>query len=214
MCWVIFIHFSPLAVWESTSLPLFPLAESSNGNHQRYKCKYFREFLFFWLFLRYVCVYIFICSLKVKLNIILSSCTWCFGLYRHNGKSLYIRKNYSTSSIKHNHKLFHGDLLSFIQVLAATFGSFTFFIYIFIVYWHLGSSLVTTCVFVQASGQQIPVVVQSCVCFINLNGKCMNVRTRLRTIKVHLTEWTQNHMSTRSSPRRDISGARFSDGDQ
>lgn len=127
MCWVIFIHFSPLAVWESTSLPLFPLAESSNGNHQRYKCKYFREFLFFWLFLRYVCVYIFICSLKVKLNIILSSCTWCFGLYRHNGKSLYIRKNYSTSSIKHNHKLFHGDLLSFIQVLAATFGSFTFF---------------------------------------------------------------------------------------
>uniref|UniRef100_H2UQB1 Rho GTPase activating protein 4a n=1 Tax=Takifugu rubripes TaxID=31033 RepID=H2UQB1_TAKRU len=50
--------------------------------------------------------------------------------------SLYIRKNYSTSSIKHNHKLFYGDLLSFIQ----------------------------------ASGQQIPVVVQSCVCFINLNG--------------------------------------------
>ncbi|XP_056896334.1 rho GTPase-activating protein 4a [Takifugu flavidus] len=55
---------------------------------------------------------------------------------RHNGKSLYIRKNYSTSNIKHNHKLFYGDLLSFIQ----------------------------------ASGQQIPVVVQSCVCFINLNG--------------------------------------------
>lgn len=32
--------------------------------------------------------------------------------------------------------------------------------------------------FVQASGQQIPVVVQSCVCFINLNGKCMNVGTQ------------------------------------
>uniref|UniRef100_H3DCA3 Rho GTPase activating protein 4a n=1 Tax=Tetraodon nigroviridis TaxID=99883 RepID=H3DCA3_TETNG len=57
-------------------------------------------------------------------------------LHRHSGKSVRIRKNYSTLNIKHNHKLFCGDLLSFIQ----------------------------------ASGQQIPVVVQSCVCFINLNG--------------------------------------------
>lgn len=39
-------------------------------------------------------------------------------LYRHNGKSVRIRKNYSTSNVKHNHKLFYGDLLSFIQVAA------------------------------------------------------------------------------------------------
>lgn len=32
--------------------------------------------------------------------------------------------------------------------------------------------------FLQASGQQIPVVVQSCVCFINLNGTHVTPRTR------------------------------------
>lgn len=37
-------------------------------------------------------------------------------LHRHSGKSVRIRKNYSTLNIKHNHKLFCGDLLSFIQV--------------------------------------------------------------------------------------------------
>ncbi|XP_041801153.1 rho GTPase-activating protein 4-like isoform X2 [Chelmon rostratus] len=55
---------------------------------------------------------------------------------RHNGKSMRVRKNHSSGNLMHNHKLFNGDMLSFIQ----------------------------------ASGQQIPVVVQSCICFINLNG--------------------------------------------
>ncbi|XP_028439048.1 rho GTPase-activating protein 4 isoform X2 [Perca flavescens] len=54
----------------------------------------------------------------------------------HNGKSMRVRKNYSSANLMHNHKLFSGDMLSFIQ----------------------------------ASGQQIPIVVESCICFINLNG--------------------------------------------
>ncbi|XP_042347544.1 rho GTPase-activating protein 4-like isoform X2 [Plectropomus leopardus] len=55
---------------------------------------------------------------------------------RHNGKSMRIRRNHSSGNLLHNHKLFNGDMLSFIQ----------------------------------ASGQQIPIVVESCICFINLNG--------------------------------------------
>uniref|UniRef100_UPI0037E8D195 rho GTPase-activating protein 4-like n=1 Tax=Semicossyphus pulcher TaxID=241346 RepID=UPI0037E8D195 len=55
---------------------------------------------------------------------------------RHNGQSVRIRKNHSSASLMHNHKLFNGDMLSFIQ----------------------------------ASGQQIPIVVVSCIRFINLNG--------------------------------------------
>ncbi|XP_022597303.1 SLIT-ROBO Rho GTPase-activating protein 3-like [Seriola dumerili] len=55
---------------------------------------------------------------------------------RLNGKSLRIRKNHSSANLMHNHKLFSGDMLSFIQ----------------------------------ASGQQIPIVVESCIRFINLNG--------------------------------------------
>ncbi|XP_035512822.1 rho GTPase-activating protein 4a isoform X2 [Morone saxatilis] len=55
---------------------------------------------------------------------------------RHNGKSVRIRKNHSSANLMHNHKLFNGDMLSFIQ----------------------------------ASGQQIPDVVESCIRFINLNG--------------------------------------------
>ncbi|XP_062248048.1 rho GTPase-activating protein 4a [Platichthys flesus] len=55
---------------------------------------------------------------------------------RHNGKLLRVRKNHSSSSLLHNHKLFSGDMLSFLQ----------------------------------ASGQQIPRVVESCIRFINLNG--------------------------------------------
>ncbi|KAA8591096.1 hypothetical protein FQN60_002039 [Etheostoma spectabile] len=54
----------------------------------------------------------------------------------HNGKSMRVRKNYSSANLRHNYKLFSGDMLSFIQ----------------------------------ASGQQIPIVVESCICFINLNG--------------------------------------------
>ncbi|GAA6222799.1 SLIT-ROBO Rho GTPase-activating protein 3-like [Lates japonicus] len=55
---------------------------------------------------------------------------------RHNGKSMRIRKNHSSANLMHNHKLFSGDMLAFIQ----------------------------------ASGQQIPVVVESCIRYINLNG--------------------------------------------
>ncbi|XP_044067215.1 rho GTPase-activating protein 4-like isoform X2 [Siniperca chuatsi] len=55
---------------------------------------------------------------------------------RQNGKSLRVRKTPSSANLMHNHKLFNGDMLSFIQ----------------------------------ASGQQIPIVVQSCIRFINLNG--------------------------------------------
>ncbi|KAM9350613.1 rho GTPase-activating protein 4a [Symphorus nematophorus] len=55
---------------------------------------------------------------------------------RNNGKSVRVRKNHSSASLVHNHKLFSGDMLSFIK----------------------------------ASGQQIPIVVQSCICFINLHG--------------------------------------------
>ncbi|XP_034446729.1 rho GTPase-activating protein 4-like [Hippoglossus hippoglossus] len=54
---------------------------------------------------------------------------------RHNGKLLR-RKNHSSSNLLHNHKLFGGDMLSFLQ----------------------------------ASGQQIPLVAESCISFINLNG--------------------------------------------
>ncbi|XP_056279631.1 rho GTPase-activating protein 4-like isoform X2 [Pseudoliparis swirei] len=53
-----------------------------------------------------------------------------------NGKLMRVRKNHSSTNLMHNHKLFSGDMLSFIQ----------------------------------ASGQQIPIVVESCICFINLNG--------------------------------------------
>lgn len=55
---------------------------------------------------------------------------------RHSGKSMRVRKINSSASLTHNHKLFNGDMLSFIQ----------------------------------ASGQQIPIVVQSCIRYINLNG--------------------------------------------
>ncbi|XP_024865040.1 rho GTPase-activating protein 4 isoform X2 [Kryptolebias marmoratus] len=51
-------------------------------------------------------------------------------------RSLRIRKNPSSASLLHNHKLFSGDMLSFIK----------------------------------ASGQQIPIVVESCIRFINLYG--------------------------------------------
>ncbi|XP_071775942.2 rho GTPase-activating protein 4-like isoform X2 [Centroberyx gerrardi] len=55
---------------------------------------------------------------------------------RYNTKSMRVRRNHSGANLTHNHKLFNGDMLSFIQ----------------------------------ASGQQIPVVVESCIRFINLNG--------------------------------------------
>ncbi|KAM9829098.1 rho GTPase-activating protein 4-like [Syngnathus typhle] len=55
---------------------------------------------------------------------------------RHHGKSPRVRKNPSSGNLVHNHKLFSGDMLSFLQ----------------------------------ASGQQIPVVVESCIRYINLNG--------------------------------------------
>ncbi|KAL3064209.1 hypothetical protein OYC64_000484 [Pagothenia borchgrevinki] len=55
---------------------------------------------------------------------------------RPNGKSMRVRRNHSCANLLHNHKLFSGDMLSFIQ----------------------------------ASGQQIPIVVESCICYINLNG--------------------------------------------
>ncbi|KAG7520250.1 rho GTPase-activating protein 4-like [Solea senegalensis] len=55
---------------------------------------------------------------------------------RHGRKSMRVRRNHSSTSLTHNHKLFNGDMMSFIQ----------------------------------ASGQQIPIVVESCICFINLNG--------------------------------------------
>ncbi|KAF3860407.1 hypothetical protein F7725_000662 [Dissostichus mawsoni] len=56
---------------------------------------------------------------------------------RPNGKSMRVRRNHSSANLLHNHKLFSGDMLSFIQ----------------------------------ASGQQIPIVVESCICYINLNGE-------------------------------------------
>lgn len=52
------------------------------------------------------------------------------------------------------------------------------FYHIFFYYCHLWTVFITFCVFIQASGQQIPVVVQSCVCFINLNGAHMTLRTQ------------------------------------
>ncbi|XP_034551402.1 rho GTPase-activating protein 4a [Notolabrus celidotus] len=55
---------------------------------------------------------------------------------RLNGQLVRVRKNPSSANLMHNHKLFNGDMLSFIQ----------------------------------ASGQQIPVVVETCICYINLNG--------------------------------------------
>ncbi|XP_034028246.1 rho GTPase-activating protein 4a [Thalassophryne amazonica] len=55
---------------------------------------------------------------------------------RHSAKTVRVRRNPSCLNLTHNHKLFGGDLLSFIK----------------------------------ASGQQIPVVVESCIRFINLNG--------------------------------------------
>uniref|UniRef100_A0AAQ6AQL7 Rho GTPase activating protein 4a n=1 Tax=Amphiprion ocellaris TaxID=80972 RepID=A0AAQ6AQL7_AMPOC len=71
----------------------------------------------------------------LKVAIIVSSC--CGMLFcRPTGKSVRVRRNHSSANLLHNHKLFNGDMLSFIQ----------------------------------ASGQQIPVVVESCIRFINLNG--------------------------------------------
>ncbi|XP_063751867.1 rho GTPase-activating protein 4-like isoform X2 [Eleginops maclovinus] len=53
-----------------------------------------------------------------------------------NWKSMRVRRNHSCANLLHNHKLFCGDMLSFIQ----------------------------------ASGQPIPIVVERCICYINLNG--------------------------------------------
>lgn len=38
-------------------------------------------------------------------------------LCRHNGKSMRVRRNHSSANLMHNHKLFNGDMLSFIKVL-------------------------------------------------------------------------------------------------
>ncbi|XP_068185360.1 rho GTPase-activating protein 4-like isoform X2 [Antennarius striatus] len=58
------------------------------------------------------------------------------GQLRQSEKSTTFRKILTSANLTHNHKLFNGDMLSFIE----------------------------------ASGQQIPIVVKSCICFINLNG--------------------------------------------
>nr|XP_020472611.1 rho GTPase-activating protein 4 isoform X2 [Monopterus albus]XP_020472621.1 rho GTPase-activating protein 4 isoform X2 [Monopterus albus]XP_020472630.1 rho GTPase-activating protein 4 isoform X2 [Monopterus albus] len=55
---------------------------------------------------------------------------------RANGKFMRIRRNQSSANLVPNHKLFNGDMLSFIE----------------------------------ASGQEIPLVVESCIRFINLHG--------------------------------------------
>lgn len=55
---------------------------------------------------------------------------------RYTAKSMRVRKNPSSANLIHNHKLFSGDMLSFIQ----------------------------------DSGQQIPIIVESCIRFINLHG--------------------------------------------
>ncbi|XP_041655708.1 rho GTPase-activating protein 4-like isoform X2 [Cheilinus undulatus] len=55
---------------------------------------------------------------------------------RLNGQSVRVRRNHSGTHLLHNHKLFNGDMLSFIE----------------------------------ASGQQIPIIVESCIRYINLNG--------------------------------------------
>lgn len=87
-------------------------------------------------------------------------------LCRLGGKAVRIKKNHSSGSLIHNHKLFCGDMLSFIQVDPRLFLLIILFsLLVFHCFTHCCVRLV------QASGQQVPVIVQSCICFINLHGK-------------------------------------------
>lgn len=84
---------------------------------------------------------------------------------------------HSGANMMTNQKLFYGDMLSFIQV-----AKFDYTISSFISFGRLQWSLITVCKInlsidlIQASGQQIPIVVESCICFINLNGKYSRVK--------------------------------------
>ncbi|XP_068599983.1 rho GTPase-activating protein 4-like [Brachionichthys hirsutus] len=79
------------------------------------------------------------CKLQAKhdlLKVAVDKADASKGQLRRYEKSTAFRKIPTSANLTHNHKLFSGDMLSFIE----------------------------------ASGQQIPIVVQSCICFINLNG--------------------------------------------
>lgn len=97
-------------------------------------------------------------------------------LHRTNGKSARIRKNPSSASLMHNQKLFNGDVLSFTQVTTITYAHSNFYLFLYQLVFHrisyqshVRNSSPTFSP--QASGQQIPIVVESCIRFINLNGE-------------------------------------------
>lgn len=75
-------------------------AEAPNGFQQRYICFHFTDAFLPW---------ILGCVLFPENEVVLLNC-------RSGGKSMHVRKNHSGSSLTHNHKLFSGDMLSFIQV--------------------------------------------------------------------------------------------------
>lgn len=70
----------------------------------------------------------------------------------------------------HNQKLFNGDMLSFITVTPVS--SFSSLVVILVFPFDLWWVSEIYCLFlIQASGQQIPIVVESCIRYINLHGE-------------------------------------------
>lgn len=136
------------------------LAEASNGHQPRYKYKCCNSFYT-----------VIVLHCKQYMELMVYSHHGIL-LCRHNGKSMRVRKMHSGANLI-NQKLFYGDMLSFIQVAKFDYTISSFSISLSSLQW----SLVTVCKInlsihlIQASGQQIPVVVESCICFINLNGK-------------------------------------------
>lgn len=93
----------------------FLLAEASNGHQPRcvYKCSY-RD-LSSWFNCEQCCILWKLCIYCNKTEFAVPS-HYGIWLCRLNGKSMRVKKNHSSSNLMHNHKLFNGDMLSFIQV--------------------------------------------------------------------------------------------------
>lgn len=169
------------------------LAEASNGHQPRYKYKCFKSssrvivlWVYLWTML-YTSETWFIVYNCNKMEF--AACS-LYGIWlcRHNGKSMRVKKNHSGANLTHNHKLFYGDMLSFIQVATPMITPSHHFLFkhfsllVFNLFYFIYFTFTATFIYrlwiclIQASGQQIPIVVQSCICFINLNGKCSRLK--------------------------------------
>lgn len=140
------------------------LAEASNGHQPRYKYKCFKSssrvvvlWVYLWTML-YTSETWFIVYNCNKMEF--AACS-LYGIWlcRHNGKSMRVKKNHSGANLTHNHKLFYGDMLSFIQVatpmitpshhfLFKHFSLLVFNLFYFILFLLLQQPLFTVCEFV------------------------------------------------------------------